>query len=106
MGVFKEVDIKVSEKIDYISKVYSRSFDNGYLKYCVMFSIADKNKKNLDIHHIVPRCCGGRNDDENLIAITKKHHTELHNLILKSDLKDEERRNLEYAYLKRTGKVK
>ena len=106
MSVFKEVDIKITEKMGYILGTYFRKFDDGYLKYCVMFSIADKNKKNLDVHHIVPRCCGGRNDEENLIAVTKKHHTELHNLILKSDLKDEERRNLEYAYLKRSGKIK
>lgn len=100
------IEIIVQEKEKYIFSTYNRKMDVAYLTYCVMFSICDKNKKSLDVHHIVPRTCGGRNDEENLIAITKNHHTKLHNLILKSDLSDEERKNLEYAYLKRRGKIK
>ena len=101
------VDSKVEIIRTYIKNTYNRELDIGYIKYAVMFSFADKDKKNLEVHHIVPRTCGGRNDIENLISITKKHHTKLHNLILKSDsLSDEERTHLEYAYLKRTGRIK
>ena len=70
-----------------------------------MFSISDKNKSNLEVHHIMPRSCGGRNDKENLISISKKHHTKLHNLILKSNLSEQERTYLEYAYRKRTRRL-
>lgn len=101
----KDIEIKIQETILYIQKTYNRKMDYGYLKYAIMFSEADRNKSDLDEHHIVPRCCNGRNDKENLIKVTKKHHTELHNLILKSDLNDEERNHLEYAYLKRKGKA-
>lgn len=100
------MSVNISDIEDYISNTYHRTFDKAYLTYCRMFSIADRNKKNLDYHHIVPRCCNGRNDEINLIAITKDHHTKLHNLILKSDLNDDERRNLEYAYLKRRDKIR
>jgi hypothetical protein len=106
MSVQKEIDIEIMERHQYILSTYKREFDEGYLKFCIMFNYADKNKKNLDVHHITPRCCGGKDDKENLIVVTKKHHTELHNLILKSDLSDVERSNLEYAYLKRRGKLK
>lgn len=95
----------VSELEKYISSTYKREMDKGYITYCLMFSTADERKKNLEVHHIVPRSCGGRNDAENLICVTKAHHTKLHNLILKSDLSDKERTLLEYAYKKRRGKI-
>lgn len=34
-------------------------------------------------HHIIPRCCGGTNDDDNLVNLTAKEHYVAHHLLVK-----------------------
>ena len=77
----------------------------GYLRYAAMFSVADRNKKGLEVHHVLPRCCGGTDDPANLVSITKEHHTKLHKMVLLSALSENERKALKYAYTMRRGKV-
>ena len=38
------------------------------------------NKKDLNyvLHHIMPKCLGGNNDDENLILLTNREHYFVH----------------------------
>ena len=76
----------------------------GYIRYAAMFAFADSAKPHLETHHVLPRCCGGTNDPMNLISVTKDHHTKLHKMILSSELSDDERGRLKYAYLRRIGK--
>lgn len=95
----------VEERIEeFLRSVGRTGMAPGYLRYAAMFSIADAAKPHLETHHVLPRCCGGSNDPANLVAITKDHHTKLHKMILASELSDRERKNLQYAYLKRIGK--
>lgn len=36
-----------------------------------------------EIHHIIPRCLGGTNDDDNLVSLTAKEHFIIHRLLTK-----------------------
>lgn len=57
---------------------YGISFSQGYLHYALVFNELDKNCKELQIHHLCPRCCGGGNENDNLVRITFHHHRKLH----------------------------
>ena len=84
---------------------YGMDFYDGYLRYALMFSEADRGKPSLQTHHVCPRCCGGKDDDFNLIRITFEHHRTLHRLILLTEsLTPEQRRHLQFAYSKMRGK--
>ena len=37
-----------------------------------------KTRKNLEIHHIIPRKIGGMDLEENLVFLCEDHHKELH----------------------------
>lgn len=41
------------------------------------------NKGEIEIHHIVPKCCGGTNKKDNLIALTTREHYIAHILLTK-----------------------
>lgn len=71
----------------------------SYMHFAYTFNQIDKDKKDLQIHHVIPRCCGGTNDNYNLVKVTFHHHRTLHRLILLSDGFTEEQLNkLKYAY--------
>ena len=89
------------ELIVYFENHYKITFPKGYIHFALAFSQMDKNCKNLQTHHICPRCCGGGNEDFNLIKITFHHHRKLHQLILQTvGLSDEQRNKLKFAYKK------
>lgn len=80
---------------------YGITFPEGYIHFALTFNELDKNCKELQIHHICPRCCGGGNEDENLVRITFHHHRKLHQLILQTkELTGEQRQKLIFAYQK------
>lgn len=100
----KEWEFPLKKMELYLEFMGRTEMAEGYLRYAAMFSVADRNKKGLEVHHVLPRCCGGTDDPANLIRVTEAHHTKLHRMILLSKLSDEERKLLKYACLKRLGK--
>lgn len=89
------------ELIDKLKKRYGIVFPKGYIHYALIFNQLDKNCKDLQTHHICPRCCNGGNEDENLVRITFHHHRKLHQLILSTQgLTDEQKDKLKFAYKK------
>ncbi len=90
----EELRIKLENK-------YKITFPKGYIHFALTFNNLDKNLKDLQVHHICPRCCGGGNEDENLVRITFHHHRKLHQLILSTQgLTDEQKDKLKFAYRK------
>lgn len=67
-------------------KVYDVYFNKGYFILCGRFAKEDyyKDSTLCHIHHIVPVCCGGKDEPQNLIKVTKEHHLLLHQKILES----------------------
>ena len=93
------------ELLIYLENKYKISFPKGYLHFALSFNEIDKKCKNLQIHHICPRCCGGGNESQNLIKITFHHHRKLHQLILQTvGLSDEQKSKLTFAYHKMCNK--
>ena len=47
--------------------------------------IARANKRTLEgykeVHHIIPKSCGGSNDKDNLVALTAREHYIIHMLL-------------------------
>ena len=82
---------------------YGVDLDEGYLRLAMMFNEADKGKRDLQVHHVCPRCCGGKDDSFNLVRVTFQHHRKLHNMILMSNLTPEQRCKLEWAYKNMRG---
>lgn len=59
--------------------------NRGYLYHCVKYSKQDKHlMTGTHIHHIIPKCLGGKDDKENLIKISIEHHKALHRNIIQS----------------------
>ena len=93
--------MNVNELSEYIKNKYNISLPNNYLHFALTFNHLDKNCKDLQTHHICPRCCGGKNEEQNLVRITFHHHRKLHQLILQTkELTDEQRYYLSFAYNK------
>ena len=89
---------ELAEKLE---KRYGIIFPKGYIHFALTFNELDKNLKGLQTHHVCPRCCGGGNENENLVRITFHHHRKLHQLILQTkELTDEQRQKLTFAYQK------
>ncbi len=89
------------ELSDYLKENYGITFAKGYLHFALAFNQLDKNQKSLQRHHICPRCCGGGDEDKNLIRINRHHHRKLHQLILQTtELTDEQRSKLTFALKK------
>lgn len=89
-----ELFVKLKEK-------YGIEFPKGYIHFAMTFNKLDKGLKDLQVHHICPRCCGGGNEDENLVRITFHHHRKLHQLILTTQgLTNEQKDKLKFAYKK------
>lgn len=88
----------------YLEERYKLTFPKGYIHFALAFNELDKNAKDLQIHHVCPRCCGGGNEEQNLIKITFHHHRKLHRLILQTvGLTDEQRNKLKFAYKSMQG---
>lgn len=80
---------------------YNISFPHAYVHWANVFNELDRNKKDLQVHHVCPRSCGGDNKSDNLVKVTFHHHRKLHQLILQcKDLTDEQRNKLTFAYHK------
>lgn len=45
--------------------------------------IRNVNLENFEVHHIKPKCCGGNNDDSNLVKFTFREHYLAHRLLVK-----------------------
>lgn len=43
----------------------------------------NNNLQNYEIHHIKPKCCGGSDDDSNLVKLTYREHYLAHKLLVK-----------------------
>ena len=92
------------ELLVYLEERYKITFPEGYVHFALAFNKLDKKAKNLQIHHICPRCCGGGNEEQNLVKITFHHHRKLHQLILQTvGLTDEQRNKLKFAYKSMQG---
>ncbi len=88
----------------YLQKRYNIVFPEGYVHFALAFNELDKKAKNLQVHHVCPRCCGGGNEEQNLVKITFHHHRKLHQLILQTvGLTDEQRSKLKFAYKSMQG---
>lgn len=61
-----------------------------------------KNRIKIDdyyeIHHIIPRCCGGSNEPDNLVKLTAKEHYVAHHLLMLMYKDTEHYRQLIYAF--------
>lgn len=44
----------------------------------------ERYKKGFDTHHIIPRCCGGTDDQINLLIVTRREHYVVHHLFAKA----------------------
>lgn len=85
----------------FLKNTYGISFPHAYIHFANNFSKLDCHIKNLQTHHICPRCCGGDDDSNNLIKITFHHHRKLHQLILQTkELTEEQKSKLTFAYKK------
>ena len=102
----KEWEFPLKKMELYLEFMGRTGMAEGYLRYAAMFSVADRNKKGLETHHVLPRCCGGTDDPANLVRVTEEHHTKLHKMILLSKLSETELKRLKFAYAKRSGKAK
>ena len=90
-----------AELYKYLKRRYGISFPHSYIHFANNFSKLDIKCQNLQTHHICPRCCGGDDDNDNLIRITFHHHRKLHQLILQTkELTDEQKQQLTFAYTK------
>lgn len=45
----------------------------------------EKKVKGFEIHHIIPRCMGGKNKPENLVLLTTTEHLMAHTLLVKEN---------------------
>ena len=88
--------------------------DRKYFKLCESYRKADLNvdPRFCHVHHIVPRCCGGGDEPQNLIKVTQEHHLFLHKKILASrrvknpnGLSSTQFRKLSIAYWKLDGRT-
>jgi len=90
-----------NELLSFLKNRYGVSFPLAYVHFANNFALLDKNLKNLQEHHLCPRCCGGDDHTDNLVHITFHHHRKLHQLILQTkDLTDEQKAKLTFAYQK------
>lgn len=73
---------------------------NKYTKW--YFSIINASKTQqidgyFEIHHIIPRCMGGSDDDYNLVRLTAKQHFVCHLLLTKMVVQEPYLSKLKYA---------
>lgn len=60
-------------KMNYIN-IYNDLIDRGRIERNLIFK---------ELHHVVPRCLGGNNSKENLVALTPEEHFVAHQLLVK-----------------------
>ena len=90
-----------TELSEFFTAAYGITFPESYIHFVNNFALLDRKAKGLQKHHICPRCCGGNDDERNLIKITFHHHRKLHQLILQTkELTDEQKQKLTFAYQK------
>lgn len=90
-----------NELSEFLKNCYGIQFPQSYIHFANNFNKIDSRLKNLQTHHICPRCCGGNDNSNNLIKITFHHHRKLHQLILQTEeLSEEQRSKLTFAYKK------
>lgn len=74
-------------------------------KYTKLYHKIVENAKNrlppddIEIHHIIPKSCGGKDDAENLVSLTPREHFILHRLLPKMLLNEKQQQKLSLALL-------
>lgn len=66
--------LKLGESSDYYSKKY-----NELINYCK--SNNDRNTELVEVHHILPKCLGGTDDENNLVYMRSLEHIVAHCLL-------------------------
>ena len=90
-----------AELFRYLKSTFGISFSHAYVHFINNFSKLDSGLTNYQTHHICPRCCGGTDNEKNLIKVSFHHHRKLHQLILQTkELTDDQRQYLTFAYQK------
>jgi hypothetical protein len=64
-------------------KIYNLIVENARLSNRVKLKKDSENYVYYEKHHIIPRCLGGTNDEQNLVLLTPKEHYVLHKLLTK-----------------------
>lgn len=54
-----------------------------YKQLISIANIRNNNLQNFELHHIKPRCCGGKDDKSNLVKLTFREHYLAHHLLVK-----------------------
>lgn len=52
--------------------------DNSHLDDMIKIMLSPEKSDFYEIHHILPKCCGGTDEEENLIALSLKQHFMVH----------------------------
>lgn len=64
---------------EFVELTKSSNYYSEYLKFVEERKPRGaKKQKGFEIHHIIPRCFGGSNTDENLVKLTPKEHILVH----------------------------
>lgn len=85
----------------FLRDTYKIRFAHSYIHFINNFSTLDSGLKDYQVHHICPRCCGGNDDERNMIKVSFHHHRKLHQLILQTkELTKTQRKYLTFAYRK------
>ena len=87
LNVF-EIDNITSEILNYYLNDPIEAY-NQYMKLTTFAKSRGLDKSSLDgyyeVHHIIPRCKSGSNDEDNLVLLTYKEHVLAHMLLYASD---------------------
>ncbi len=73
------------------------NYQKIYNDLCTSKKLLNRNKKDSNYyeqHHIIPKCLGGTNDNENLVLLTAKEHFVAHKILCKIYT---DKPNLKYA---------
>jgi len=74
------------------------------MNYIELYSKLIENARNrsvpnlIEMHHITPKCMGGTNAEDNLIALTPKEHYVAHHLLYKIHINSEFKHKLAFAW--------
>lgn len=81
----ENIDELSSEEREKLRKEHNREW---YRKtyFNLIEKARNRNPKDLiylEKHHIIPKCCGGSNDESNLVCLTYKEHVLAHKLLIR-----------------------